>query len=64
MIKMINTKKFNSYNEAKQFAYEILTNNEYVTKITIGRKKTPENNWELTWHIPCEDFIKKYIKEG
>ena len=64
MIKMIDTKKFNSYNEAKQFAYEILTSNEYITEITIGKKKSSENDWELTWHIPCENFIKKHIKES
>ena len=56
-------KSYKSYEEARQFATILFTENKYIAEINIAKKKIG-NDWEVSWHTYSTSFVEKFIKQG
>lgn len=60
-IKMLKTKEFETYKDARIEAKNILQSIEYITSINICKKRD-EPIWVLEYKIPSKVFIENCIK--
>lgn len=49
-----------SYEEARQFALMIFTEDKYIAEINIGKKKSSDD-WEVSWHTYSISFREKFF---
>ena len=61
MDKMTEKRLCKSYEEARKIALKIFTENEYITEISINKKKNSPD-WEVCWRSCPVSFIEKFIK--